>query len=368
MVNSFANGPYAAFLPENHYLCRLNFCGWTFEVLTSALHAGFASLNSNSLWEQGGGAYRTGEVGFQSNGMLRTGLIRIGRPLRIWSRLEKVSVPDAESPVCQGAPAAAAGQEVTSELLEARRADFSSMAVHDMKSSLVLIGGFIQRLTDCPEADPERQRRYLEIIKKEGCKLEALLEDFLACTGVAGELRLEIKPTCLDLELQDLCEAHQIKASRRQIEVKLERPPRLSLILADMRRLQRVFGNLLDNALKFSPPASTVLVTIRETSQEVRISFADDGPGIDVSDLPHLFDPYYRGRTEGETDGSGLGLATVKAIVEAHGGRVMAENRAKRGALFTVILPRDGSPQLHQQSIADFKPMRIMENSATQQQ
>jgi signal transduction histidine kinase len=374
MVSSFATGPYTALLPDNRYLCRLNFCGWTLEVLTNALHAGFASFNNSSLWEQCGGPYRAGEIAFQGNCMLRTGLIRIGRPFRIWSGLEKGPAAEAESFACRDA----AGQD-TRELMEARRADFSSMAIHDMKSSLVLIGGFIQRLTDSPEADPERQRRYLEIIKKEGSKLEALLEDFLACTGVTGESRLEIKPICLDRELKDLCEAHQLKASRRQINLKLEQPPRLSLVLADMRRLQRVFGNLLDNALKFSPPASTVRVAIRETNQEVRISFADDGPGIDARDLPYLFDAHYRGRIEGsQTEGSGLGLATVKAIVEAHGGRVLAENRAKTGAVFTVILPRDGSQGLekagtaskkpHQQSVPDIKPTDHISNSAAQQQ
>jgi signal transduction histidine kinase len=367
MVSSFATGPYAAFLPGNHYLCRLNFRGWTFEALTNALQAGLASVNGNSLWEERGGAYRAGEIAFQGSYMLRTGLSRIGKPFGIRGGSERIATTAIEASASHDVPAAASGQEYTWEIPSGMRADHRSMTVHDMKSSLVLIGGFIQRLISCPDIDPECQRRYLEIIQKEGCKLESLLDDFLADSELDGELQLENKPICLDRELQEICEAHQLRAARREMVLKLEKPPRLSLVLADMRRLQRVFGNLLDNALKFSPPGSTIQVMLQETEQEISISFADEGPGIDARDLPFLFSAHYRGRNGDKAEGTGLGLATVKYIVEAHGGKVLADNRANRGAVFTVILPRGGRPGAANARAAG-RPSHLESPAAIQQQ
>jgi signal transduction histidine kinase len=335
-VITFATGTYSFPMPEP-YPCRLNFRGWRIETIAGALHSGFESLNDrNLLVESGSGSCWAINSIFQGGCMLRNGLVRIASPFRGWNH------PQGES-----GPAA----ELQKTLEESRKVDekepsgsgqtdFRAMAVHDMKSSLILIGGFIRRLTAEPLAiDDERQRSYLRIIKKEGLKLETLLDDFLACTELAGELRLELRPTCLARELRDICESHQLRAGRRNITLRLKCPVQLEPIPADRMRLQRVFGNLLDNALKFSPPESTISVRIRGWKSEVHIAFMDEGPGIDDSDLPYLFEARYRGRTGVETEGSGLGLASVKAVVEAHGGRVLAKNRPEKGAVFTVVLP-----------------------------
>jgi signal transduction histidine kinase len=228
------------------------------------------------------------------------------------------------------------------------------MAIHDMKSSLVLIGGFLQRLFSGHEATPESRRKYLEIIKKEQCKLEALLNDIEVCPEITGRLRLECRPIAVDRELTDLCEAYQLKAARKRTSLNLSKPSLPVLVLADSRRLHRAFANLLDNSFKFSATGSAIRVAIQQAGNEVSISFADDGPGIDPRDLPYLFNAHYRGRAGHRTEGSGLGLAAVKVIVEAHGGRVLAENRPGGGALFTVILPTGNS--LHTDQAEGFRP------------
>jgi signal transduction histidine kinase len=323
MVMPFAASAYAVFPRDNIYLCKLTFCGLTFETLAGALQAGRTGLDaSHRLWEQLAGPYRAGKIVFQGGGRFRTGLDKLRHPARAdRSRAEEQPL-DVESRAY------------------GRTACAPSMMAHDMKSSLVLIGGIIQRLNGTKEMDPERQRRYLEIIRKEGEKLSTLLDDFLAGPERVGEPQQETRPVPLDRELHDLCEAHHLRAERQSIALTLECPPQLAPLPGDAKGLQRAFANLLDNALKYSPPGGAILVRVEEKGREVCISFADEGPGIAAGDLPRLFEAYYRGQGGGEIEGSGLGLATVKAVVAAHGGRVEVKNRPGRGAVFTVILPR----------------------------
>jgi signal transduction histidine kinase len=104
--------------------------------------------------------------------------------------------------------------------------------------------------------------------------------------------------------------------------------------------LRRVFTNLLDNALKFSNEDGKIIITTQETDHEVIVMFVDHGAGIHPTDLPYIFDPFHRGQIGGKTEGFGLGLAAVKAIVEAHGGRVHLESQVGKGSTFSVALPK----------------------------
>lgn len=318
----------ATFFPKNFYLCKLTFCGFSFETLAEALQEGWSGMEaSRRFWEQLAGPYRAGRLVFQNGNRLRPGLSRFGPPFRGGRCHQGGSA--AEVPV----PAAEPGVGATA-------AHPRSMVAHDMKSSLALIGGFIQRLSGT-EVDPERRRRYLETIKKEGEKLSALLDDFLACPEKAGERRPEIRPLPLARELGDTCEAHHLRAEKQGVVLTLECPPQLALP-GEAKGLQRAFANLLDNALKYSPTGGTVQVRVREEAQEVRISVADEGPGIALGDLPHLFEAYYRGQGQDKIVGFGLGLATVRAVAATHGGRVEVRNRMDKGAEFTMVLPRHG--------------------------
>jgi signal transduction histidine kinase len=105
--------------------------------------------------------------------------------------------------------------------------------------------------------------------------------------------------------------------------------------------LALVAGNLVDNALKFSPAGGTVTVTTARRDGEVVLTVADAGPGIAADEVSRVFDRFYRGRAAGspDTEGVGLGLAIVRSVVEAHGGRVAVESREGHGATFTVRLP-----------------------------
>lgn len=315
----------AAFFPENFYLCKLTFCGLTFETLAEALQDRWSAWDRR-FWGQLAGPYRVGRVVFQHGGLLRTGLNKVRRPFRTARSRQELIGPEELSPAMERP----AGVRIPHS---------RSMMAHDMKSSLVLIGGFIQRLSG-PDVDPERRRRYLETIRKEGERLLTLLDDFVAVPEKAGELQAEVQPLLLDRELHDICEAHHLRAEQQGIALVLEYPPKLAPLSGDVKGLQRAFANLLDNALKYSSSGGAIRVQVREEDREVHISFIDEGPGIKAGDLPYLFEKFYRGQGHGCIKGSGLGLATVKAVAAAHGGRVEAKNGPEKGAVFTMVLPR----------------------------
>jgi two-component system phosphate regulon sensor histidine kinase PhoR len=143
----------------------------------------------------------------------------------------------------------------------------------------------------------------------------------------------------LDKELIGLSEAYQPKFSSAGLTLHLENQNELPPIQGDERQLRRVFTNLLDNAIKFSQRDGNIVVSTKSDGKEIRVSVKDQGVGIASEELPHIFDAFHRGRIGTKIEGFGLGLAAVKAIVEAHGGKVLVQSEPGKGSVFTVILP-----------------------------
>jgi two-component system phosphate regulon sensor histidine kinase PhoR len=231
--------------------------------------------------------------------------------------------------------------------LELEKANLMSMFAHDMKSPLIAIQGFVLRLlahaTDMAE---DKRDKYLEIIKREAGKLDHLINDFLEFSRLqTGKLNLNISTTSLEQELLELFEAYHPRALQSGIELKLEKSGALPLIEADAARLRRVLGNLLDNAFKFTAGEGKITILTQQTNHDIRIKIIDEGRGIDAEDLHAVFEPFQRGRRAEDTGGIGLGLAVVKSIVEAHGGRVLVDSELGKGSVFTVILPKTKSEE-----------------------
>jgi two-component system phosphate regulon sensor histidine kinase PhoR len=226
--------------------------------------------------------------------------------------------------------------------LEREKANLMSMFAHDMKSPLIAIQGFVLRLlAHTTDMAGEKRDKYLEIIKKEAGKLDHLINDFLEFSRLqTGKLNLNLSTTSLEEELLELFEAYHPRALQSGIELKLEKSEVLPLIEADAARLRRVLSNLLDNAFKFTVGEGKVTIVTQQTNHDIRIKVIDEGIGIDAEDLHAVFEPFQRGRDAEETGGIGLGLAVVKTIVEAHGGRVFVESELGKGSVFTVILPK----------------------------
>jgi PAS domain S-box-containing protein len=231
--------------------------------------------------------------------------------------------------------------------LERERNNLISTFAHDMKSSLTIIGGFVLRLLHKADTiDHQKEQRYLEIIRDESGKLEMLISDFLEFARLqTGGLKLNLSATSLDKELMELYEAFQPKVSSTGLTLELVNENALPPINGDARQLRRVFTNLLDNAIKFSQKGGNIIVSTMTDQNEIRISVEDHGVGISPDELPRIFDAFHRGRVGTKIEGFGLGLASVKAIVEAHGGKVLVESEPGKGSVFSVVLPRSSDLQ-----------------------
>jgi signal transduction histidine kinase len=163
---------------------------------------------------------------------------------------------------------------------------------------------------------------------------------------------MDLRPVALAPLVDQVMSEVQVAASGRNASVPPPRnlvPRDLPQVMADPERVHQVLYNLLDNAVRFTPPAGTVRVTAAVAGDRCEVTVADTGPGIPPEHLPFVFERFYRAdaaraRGSGGSGGTGIGLAIVRSVVEAHGGSVRAESEAGRGSSFTFDLPLAGVP------------------------
>ena len=230
--------------------------------------------------------------------------------------------------------------------LEAHKRNLISLFTHDLKAPVAIIGGFVDRLVE-GKAGPlnEKQASYLETIHKEISRLEQYIFSFLDIARIeSGQLELQIEPCDLSALLREIVTGFEVQAAKKRITLHLELEPLSGLIEIDKLQISRVVSNLLDNAIKYSDENSSVLLRVQEDRNSVTLEIRDQGPGVSVADQAHIFDHFYRiDDRRRDVQGTGLGLAAVKAIVEAHAGRVWMRSRPGQGSSFFVSLPRDRS-------------------------
>jgi len=228
--------------------------------------------------------------------------------------------------------------------LERVRSDFVANVSHELRTPIQVIKGFAESLTEGALGEPERAGRFLGIIERNAERMEAIIEDLLSLARLEqeGERELERRPTAVAAILAAARDSVLPKAEARQVRIELDCDSALTASL-NAGLVEQALVNLLDNAVRYSPPGSTVFVTARagEGGPGAAIEVRDRGPGIPASDLPRIFERFYRvdkGRSR-ESGGTGLGLAIVKHVAEAHGGSVSAESWEGEGSLFRMTLP-----------------------------
>lgn len=221
---------------------------------------------------------------------------------------------------------------------EARRSQTADIA-HELRTPLTVVQGTLEAMLDgVYPADRENLSSALAQMRT----LSRLIED-LRLLALADAGRLELHETTLNLIafLQKAVEAHRLQAQEEGVALALEAPTDLPTISADPDRLTQVMGNLLNNALRCVPEGGHLTVRAEAQEQEVVVAVIDDGPGVPPEDLPHLFDRFWRadparGR---DTGGSGLGLSIARHIVEAHGGRIWAQETPGGGLTVAFSVP-----------------------------
>lgn len=228
--------------------------------------------------------------------------------------------------------------------LERERANFQYMIIHDMKSPLIAMLGLAERLQQHHgEMNKEKLERYLESIHEAGEQLETQITEFLEyCRQATGKLQLNIQDTDVSKILDKLVERHRDRAEKENIALRTDSRAR-STIKGDKKHLQRVFENLLDNAIKFSEAGSEITLRTRETDQEIIIQVRDRGVGIPAEEIPYIFDAFHQAKSKKGLSGHGLGLAAVRTIVREHGGRVSVKSNRDKGTVFTVRLPKESN-------------------------
>jgi len=216
---------------------------------------------------------------------------------------------------------------------------------HELATPLTSIRGYVETLLDAkvPTTDAERTT-YLNDVLEESKRLEAMIDELFELA------RLEAGATPLQRVRLDWAELARNTARRFEPRFKAAglslawaAEPTAAPVLADGRRLEEVVDNLLSNALRYVPAGGHVTLALERVADRVRLTVADDGPGIAEADLPHVFERFYRAEATHALGGTGLGLAIVREIVRQHGGEVSARRREPHGAAFTVELPAGGA-------------------------
>ncbi|MCA2979466.1 MAG: PAS domain S-box protein [Myxococcaceae bacterium] len=225
--------------------------------------------------------------------------------------------------------------------LEKVRKDFVANVSHELRTPVTAIRGYAETLLSGALSDPLTAPKMVDIIHRQSERLSELVEDLLELSRLESkQLQLAEKPVNLAEAAQRASEAIRPKARLRNTTVELEVPAQL-VALADPRGLEQVVLNLVDNAVKYTPPNGHVWVTGREAEGAVELVVRDAGPGIEARHLPRIFERFYRvdkGRSR-DMGGTGLGLSIVKHLVNAMKGEVRVESAPGAGSTFFVTLP-----------------------------
>ncbi len=225
-----------------------------------------------------------------------------------------------------------------------RSRDFLADVSHELRTPIAALRTFNDLLREGADDDPAARDEFLESSAQQIDRLDWLAQNLLELSKLdSGLLQLDLRPDDLRAAVESAVQQAEAAARKRGVALAVVLPDRPLRIRHDPLRIGQVVSNLVGNALKFTPRGGTVTVTVSSVRTGARIVVADTGIGIDATEVPFIFDRFYRGARSNEArgSGSGLGLAIVRSIVDMHGGRISVESRLGKGTTFTVTLPAD---------------------------
>jgi two-component system phosphate regulon sensor histidine kinase PhoR len=227
------------------------------------------------------------------------------------------------------------------EAAERSRREFIANVSHELRTPLTSIQGYVETLVEDPTCSPETSREFLGVIQKNAGRMNRLTEDLLALASVESpDYKLARHPVRASALVHDAIESLGGLVVDSGVELESAGAPD-ALVMADADAMNQVFGNLIENALKYGKAGKRIRVGARSLEHEVEFWVQDFGPGIASEHLDRIFERFYRidkARSR-ESGGTGLGLAIVKHIIQAHGGNIRAESELGAGASFYFTLP-----------------------------
>ena len=271
---------------------------------------------------------------FRQGGLARTA---IGRRLPGWKSREVDELQQGFVTLAE----TVADQMEQIRSAEGARRELIAQIAHDLKTPLASLQGYLETwLLQYPDA---KDRQYIEVALRNGRQLHRLVEQLLELARLeAGQESLLPEPVAVAELAHDVMSKFALEAEQRGVRLIVETPVSGLQVEADIAKLERVFGNLVDNALRHTPAGGEVRLSISESGQGVAFELADTGAGIASEHLPYIFEPRYSGSSPA-SDGAthlGLGLAIVQRLLELHGSRIDVASRLGQGTAFSFELTR----------------------------
>ena len=272
-------------------------------------------------------------------GALETGEVRSGRA----SSLAPGRVFEINAARLPSGGALAVLHDVTRiEAAERSRREFVANVSHELRTPLTSIQGYVETLVEDPNPNPQTTQEFLQVILKNASRMNRLTEDLLALAGVESpDYKLAARPMRASELVRDAIDSLGGLVVDSGVELQSAGAPDAQ-VMVDPDAMNQVFGNLIENAVKYGKQGKRVVVGARVTGGDVEFFVQDFGPGIGSEHLARIFERFYRvdkARSR-EAGGTGLGLAIVRHIVHAHGGRIRAESELGSGAKFVFTLPQ----------------------------
>lgn len=210
---------------------------------------------------------------------------------------------------------------------------------HELLSPLATIQLQLGNVAGGDSADEAARRHSLQTARAETDRLIRLVSNLLVLSRLESGQPLQRRLTKINGVAEEAMAQLLENANARRVSLSLEADQNLPRVALDADAWRQVFINLIDNAIKYGQPGGAVRVEMRREDSRLRLTIADDGPGIAADDVPHLFEELFRGASSRYTSGSGLGLAIVRRIIEQHGGQISCASEPGRGTTFHITLP-----------------------------
>ena len=236
--------------------------------------------------------------------------------------------------------------QVAAEAEKSRSSLLSSVS-HDLRTPLAAICGASSSLLEESRLNESARHELLETIHEESTRMTRLVANLLEMTKL--EAGTKMKKEWCPLEEVVGGSLTRLEKALQDHPVRVKLPPDLPIVPQDVILMEQVFTNLLENIVKYTPPGTTAEITATVDGGAVRVEISDDGPGLTTGDEKKIFEKFYRGKSSTQSRGAGLGLAICRGIIEAHGGKIWAENRPSGGAIFRFTLPLKGETPVPEQ-------------------
>jgi len=228
------------------------------------------------------------------------------------------------------------------EMVAKTREDVLGVVAHDLRNPLNLIQMTVELIID-EELPIERRKEMLDIALRAAKQMNRLIDDLLDTVRLqAGRISLAVEEVSVKTILQQAEETFRPIADRRHVHFEAELQDG-AIVRADPTRVSQIVGNLVGNALKFTPEQGSVKLRATPDDKQVVFQVVDDGPGIPPDNVSHLFDSFWQAR-KSDRRGVGLGLAIAKGLVEAHGGKIWVDSKVDHGSTFSFSLPAANMP------------------------